>query len=491
MKISIITPTLNCEKTLPITLASILGQNYRNLEHIIVDGGSNDNTVKILKKYPNKNKKLFLLKKKKLYESINYGIKKSKGELITILNSDDFYNNYKIISEIAQIVKKSKHEIFIGNTLYFAEKKFENITRNYNVKFFSRKKIKLGLMPSHTASFVRKKTYQEIGLYNENMKIAADFDFFLRAILVKDKKYKYINKIISRMKNGGISSRNLYSQYVSTKEILSSFKQNKIKTNIFFILARIPMKLYQFFNINNKILNKEFVLPKIKIYENYFTDFRMIKKISNIRLDSNFILSAMNLAFLGSYFQNQIKFNPDLIHWPDGIFSKTLGSEIKKIPGRKLLIDLKLKNHIKRIIVLGNLTFKGRQFLVSVYKKKIVHEKLIYGSPREIYERIKYKKFLKTDLVFLTLPTPKQEVVANLLSEKNKFFKIICIGGSIAIASGEEKEVPKIFLNFEWVWRLRYETRRRMLRLLQTFIYYSYGKILNKKTKNLTVKYFD
>ena len=95
----------------------------------------------------------------------------------------------------------------------------------------------------------------------------------------------------------------------------------------------------------------------------------------------------------------------------------------------------------------------------------------------------------KNQLVFITLPTPKQEIFANFLASKNKNFKIICIGGSIAIASGEEQEVPKIISYFEFLWRLRYETSRRIRRLLSTFYYYCYGSLFTKKIKNLKIEY--
>ena len=92
------------------------------------------------------------------------------------------------------------------------------------------------------------------------------------------------------------------------------------------------------------------------------------------------------------------------------------------------------------------------------------------------------------DLIFLTLPTPKQEQVANYLMEKNKFFKIICIGGSIGIVSGDEKEVPKFLYYFEFLWRLRYETRRRIMRLIITFYEYISDILIGNKLKDIKIK---
>ena len=104
IKITIITVTLNSEQTIKDSLNSVLSQNYKNIEHIIVDGGSNDQTIEILKRYPNKNKKVYNLEKSGIYEAINHGIKKSNGDYIAILNSDDFYQSEDTIAKIVNIM---------------------------------------------------------------------------------------------------------------------------------------------------------------------------------------------------------------------------------------------------------------------------------------------------------------------------------------------------------------------------------------------------
>ena len=108
MKISIITVTLNSDKTLRDTLNSVLSQTYKNIEHIIVDGGSHDQTKAILKRYPNKNKRIYTHKGSGIYAAINYGIKKSKGNFITILNSDDIYQSEKTITNVVKKIKTNK-----------------------------------------------------------------------------------------------------------------------------------------------------------------------------------------------------------------------------------------------------------------------------------------------------------------------------------------------------------------------------------------------
>lgn len=194
----------------------------------------------------------------------------------------------------------------------------------------------------------------------------------------------------------------------------------------------------------------------------------------------------MNLAFLGSWVKDYTLQFPHIYHWTDGISAKLLDKNIKKIPGREILQNLKIPKSIKKIIVVGNLSRISRNLLLSKYKKKIFHIKVPYASANEIANSIKYK-FKKNELVFITLPTPKQELVAIELAKKNNFYKIICIGGSIAIFSGEEKEVPSFLNNIEFIWRLQYETFRRSKRLLSTLISVLFDFAWSRKIKNLKV----
>ena len=123
--------------------------------------------------------------------------------------------------------------------------------------------------------------------------------------------------------------------------------------------------------------------------------------------------------------------------------------KIKKIPGREILNKIKIPNKIKKIIVIGNLSKTGKTFIKNNYKIKVVNYKLPFGNIDEIKKKANFN-FLPSDLIFITLPTPKQEQIAHHLSNINKNFKIICIGGSIGIASGDEKVVPKNLVNFEF-----------------------------------------
>ena len=481
MKFSIITLTFNSEKTIRDTLNSVMSQNYQNFEHIIIDGGSKDSTIKILNKYKSRNVKFYIKKNFNIYKSLNFAINKSKGEYILILHSDDIFNSNDILKKINLYTLRYKSfDIFLGNVAYFKNNNYEKITRLYSAQNFKPWKMRYGLMPPHPSSVIRKSIYLKYGLYNDHFSIAADFDFFLRCFFINKLKFKIINKTFVRMRAGGISGKNIFSNIKSTIEIYKSFNLNKINNYYFNILLRLPAKFHQLFFINQKKNNEYFRLFKILFEKEYYykKSFKIIKDIKKFDLNKNFILSGANLAFLGYYSNNEVNLGKNIFHWPDGIWIKN-HIKITKTPGKKLLEDLKLNKSFKSIVVFGNLSENSKKYLKNKFKVKIVHHNLPYGNIDNIIKE--NHKVNKSSLVLITLPTPKQEKYAFHLAKKNNFFKIICIGASVAIASGDEKPVPKALRNMEFLWRLRNDFFRRSKRLIETLFYYLKGKFFTKK----------
>lgn len=483
MKISILTICLNSEQTIERTINSVASQTYKNIEHIFVDGGSTDKTIDIIKKIK---KKLILAPGKGIYESINIGIKKCTGKWILILHSNDILDNCDVIKLAVPKLKNNSH-IYHGDVVFFNKLDYKNIVRIYKFPNFKKNYLKYGIIPPHTGSFISKKTYRRVGLYDAGYKIAGDFDFFLRCFFLFNIKPTYLNLLVTRMQTGGISGRNVKSYLTSTFEIMKSLKNNKFHSNLFFVLSRVPIKIQQFIVSNISHYNKKFKYKLINNPDDKPNYFELIKDIRNFNTKKNFILSALNLAFLGSFSKGDICHEKNLICWPDGIFAKGFDDNIEKLPGRDLLRKIKLDKKISRILVLGNLDDNGKQFLIDIFKRKIKHIILPYGNKDQILKSLKNVKINKDDLVFLTIPTPKQEIIAVKLSKLFKNYKIICIGGSIAIASGSEKPVPHYLKNFEYLWRLRYETKRRFIRLCFTFFYFINGKYFSQKLKNINI----
>ena len=489
MKISIITVCLNSEKTILANLNSILSQTYKNIEHIFVDGGSTDNTLKYLDNYPNLRKKIIIEKKRGIYNAMNVGIKKATGDFIGILNSDDILNSENTIQKLVNIFKKNpKNKIFLGNVVFF-KSDYKKIHRFYSCGDFQKNLLLKGVMPPHPGAFIHKSIYKKVGLYNDKYKIAGDFDFFLRCFIKNNIKFKKIGIITTRMQTGGISSKNFFSNIYSSYEINQSLKKNKIQSSILKVLLRFPLKFNQFLFFNNQKLNKDFSFKICNFYRSYFYKFNIIEKIKVLKQKENFVLSALNLAFLGFFSKGEITLYRSLINWPDGAFSKTIDFSLKKIPGREIIRGLKIKKkYINKIVVIGNLSKVSKEYLISKFNLPVEQINLPYGNVDFLKKKLSKFSIKKKSLILITLPTPKQEQLARYLVFKNRYYKIICIGASVSIASGEEKQVPEFFKNFEFIWRLRYEPKRRLIRLITSFFHYTHGIIIKNKLKNAQFK---
>ena len=489
IKISIITTCFDSDKTIAYTLSSVHDQTYKNIEHVLVDGGSKDDTIEIINNYKNKNKnkEIKIIKNKKLsiYGGINLGIKKSTGQYILVLNSDDILHDKNTIDKLITLIKKDYFKIYLGNVVYFNENRFNKISRYYTSKTFKPWMMYLGLMPPHPGTLIESELAKK-NIYNSEYKIAADFDLLFRLLEINKIGYKKIDTIITRMRTGGISGRNIMAHYISSREIYKSIKsKEKVASHILINLRYIP-KLMQFIffkfkNIDLFIIRKDY--QKLLRY-----NFKLIINIKKLNFQKNFVLSALNLAFLGNYIENKVKLYKNLIHWPDGIFVKNFGTQVHKVPGREIIKNIKITEDIKLITVLGSLPPLSLKYLNKRFKNKIIQNKgLPYGPIEKIVKKFNYK-ISKDELIFITLPTPKQEQLSEYMIKYNKYYKIICIGGSINMLSGIERQVPDMFYSFEFIWRLRYETRRRLKRLVITFLLYLKGKYIMRKLNNITVK---
>ena len=260
MLISVVTVSLNSVSTLEKTIQSVLNQSYESIEHIVIDGDSKDGTAKILDKYQNKISKIVSEPDSGLYDAMNKGIKMSSGEVICILNSDDFYADTDILSYIAQAFAKKQYlEAVLTNVRIFKSESNKLIfTRDVKAKWFKPQRLRYGWMPPHPGMFLKSHVYNHLGLYKQNYKIAADYEFFVRAFMVHKTSYEIHNVCSVNMKEGGISQKGWKSTAVINKEIVKACRENKIYTNSFVVMLRLPIKwflkkIFQYSQKNNKL----------------------------------------------------------------------------------------------------------------------------------------------------------------------------------------------------------------------------------------------
>lgn len=248
MKISLITVTYNSAKTLPDTIQSVLSQSYSNIEYIIIDGASQDNTIDIVKEYePLFNGRIGWISERDdgLYDAINKGIAMSTGDVVGILNSDDFFTSPTVIEEIANNFSEEIDAVY-GDVHFVNSTDLARPIRYYSSKIFRPSLMKLGFMPAHPTFYCRKSCYDKYGLYKTDFKIAADFDLLLRFIYVHHISLKYLPFDMVTMRVGGASTNGLKSHVCIMKEHLRSFKENGLKSNFFLLSLRYFYKLTEY-----------------------------------------------------------------------------------------------------------------------------------------------------------------------------------------------------------------------------------------------------
>ena len=246
MKISIITVCYNSEATIQDTIESVLAQTHSNIEYIIIDGASSDDTLSIINKYKDKVSKLVSEPDKGIYDAMNKGVQLATGDVVGILNSDDFFESEDVVEAIVKCFKQNpNNDLIFGDVVFVNPNKLDKITRHYSAKHFKMWKLRFGWMPPHPATFIRKTAYQKTGLYSLNYKIAADYEMFIRLLMVNHLKFSYLNKVLVRMRAGGVSTSGLKSSILLNREIVKTCRSNGIYTNILMVLIKIPFKLLE------------------------------------------------------------------------------------------------------------------------------------------------------------------------------------------------------------------------------------------------------
>ncbi len=245
MKISIIIATLNNQETIERNLSSIEAQIYNNYEIIIIDGGSKDNTLEISKKFNFKNIKFKNQVSKGVYGAFNEGIKLSIGEIIIILNADDFFSDKQSLKIISDEFQKDENLSLLMSNVKIINKQ-NKVKRIYKSSNFKNYMFYFGHMPAHTGIFVKKEVYENYGYFIENFNNAGDFEFLVRVLFKKKIKFKKIDDYLVKMLYGGRSNKSFQSFIINTIEIKKALKLNGFFSSYFLIMIRFVIKIFQF-----------------------------------------------------------------------------------------------------------------------------------------------------------------------------------------------------------------------------------------------------
>lgn len=244
MKISVITATWNSGRTIGDTLRSVFNQSFTNVEHIIKDGGSKDDTLEICKNFEQKYYKdeckgrtinILSDKDKGIYDAMNQGVKAATGDVIGILNSDDFYTSDDVLARVAEEFEKNPElEAVYGDIHFVKDENLKKCTRYFSSRYFRPWALRFGFMPAHPSFYVRREVYEKYGLYDLDFRTSSDFEMMVRLFVKEKIRSKYINKDFVTMRAGGESTAGLEAKRKVNRDIAGSLKKHGVYSNQFF-----------------------------------------------------------------------------------------------------------------------------------------------------------------------------------------------------------------------------------------------------------------
>lgn len=246
MKISVICAVFNREKTIKRALRSIKNQTHTDIECIVVDGASSDNTLSIATDILGPDDIIISEADKGVYDALNKGLSLASGDVIAFLHSDDLFANDGVLKSIVDVFEGSNLQLVYGDVEFFAPGNPHRTIRYYKSKLFSKKNLSWGHMPAHPAMFFRKEIYRELEGFKTDYKIAADYEFLCRLTANRTFTSQYLSKSLVRMQLGGLSTAGLKNMITLNKEVRRGLNENGIYTNYAMILSKYPRKILGF-----------------------------------------------------------------------------------------------------------------------------------------------------------------------------------------------------------------------------------------------------
>ena len=249
MKVSIITVAFNSAATIAHCMQSVLDQSYSNIEYIVVDGLSKDNTLNIVRAF----EPLFAGKMRwisendnGIYDAMNKGLHMATGDVVGILNSDDFFTDNDVIEKVAQAFTDDKIDAVYGDVHFVRETNLSRCVRYYSSAGFRPWWLRFGIMPAHPSFYARKEVFQKAGLYKTDYKIGGDFEMMVRLFKRFDIKTKYLPMVFVTMRMGGASTKNVGSRLTLLREDTRACRENGVYTHPLLICLKYFYKVLEF-----------------------------------------------------------------------------------------------------------------------------------------------------------------------------------------------------------------------------------------------------
>lgn len=245
MKVSIITVVYNGEQYIEECITSVIEQNYHDLEYIVIDGGSTDNTLSRIEKHRNKINHFVSEKDKGMYDALNKGIALASGEVVGILNADDMLASQEVIADVVKCFEEQKAEGVYGNLNYISPIS-NKVVRKWVSKQFTKKDIKHGWMPAHPTLYLKRDLFKQYGGYSLDFGTAADYELMLRFLYHHQVKALFLDKLLVNMRLGGMSNASWKQRYHALLNDYKAIKSNHLPFSLITLLLKKLSKISQF-----------------------------------------------------------------------------------------------------------------------------------------------------------------------------------------------------------------------------------------------------
>ncbi len=246
MKVSIITVTFNSAKYLEGCIRSVIEQDYKNIEHIVIDGKSSDGTIAIIKKYEDHITQWISETDRGMYDAINKGIRLATGDILGILNSDDILAGPDVISAIVKSFEEQNVDTIFGDLEYVETNDTNKIYRVWKGKPYKRSRFNTGWMPAHPTFYIKRKLTETYGVYENHYYSAADYEFMSRYLFKHRLSSYYLPKLIVKMRRGGQSNSSIKKRLRANRRDYLAMKRNKIPFPFIVSIMKPLSKLHQY-----------------------------------------------------------------------------------------------------------------------------------------------------------------------------------------------------------------------------------------------------
>lgn len=246
MKVTIITVTFNSEKYLEQCIQSVIKQRYRDIEHIIIDGGSTDSTLDIIRRYESYIANWVSEKDNGMYDAINKGMRMATGDIIGTLNSDDILASRDVIGSIVESFGYNNVEAVYGDIVYVQQSNLQKVIRVWKGGEYSRGRFRYGWMPAHPSFYISRELIARCGFYETHFYTAADYEFMTRYLYHHKVEANYLPKLIVKMRTGGMSNGNFARRLRANRRDYLAMKKNNIPFALIVSILKPLRKIHQY-----------------------------------------------------------------------------------------------------------------------------------------------------------------------------------------------------------------------------------------------------